>query len=669
MGAVPALAIFVWWMADEGGYAPAAWMPGLVAVAALTGLVVAISPDRRGRSRPQMGAIAAFALYTLWSFASILWSDAPGPALEGSQRTLLYLLCFVAFALLPWTARALLALLAVFVTSVTALGLITILRVTGADDPGRFFIEARLIAPLGYHNASAALWTSAAIPALVLASRREVIAWLRPVFLGSAGLLLGLALLTQSRGWLFTLPLVLVAALVAAPGRFRLVAFGGLVAAALAVVAPDLLDVYAIASGAPAAASGRVLAETFDAAAGRLLLAAAGLVAAGAIAVWADARWQRSLTLARRARRRATAWLLVAMAAVAAAGTLVATDGRPIARADRAWAQFQDFDGGQGQGAANRFSTLGSSRYDFWRVAVDAWREHPVAGIGQDNFAQAYTAGRASEFEEPRWVHSLPLRLLTHTGLVGAALFAAFGLFAAWAVVANARAAGRAGRRAAALAAPVAALPACVWALHGSVDWLWEYPALSAGALALLGAATALRPPVTSAAGRRRRPALARLRPALGGVVAVVCAALVIPSYIAGRDVTQAAAGWPADPAAAAARLERARALNPLSARASLVEGLIAVRRGRLGAARVRLQRAADREPRDWYARFELGLVAGARHDRRTALAQLQAARRRNPLDPLIAEAIARQRAGNPMGFRAADEQLTMRVARRLGAS
>lgn len=659
------MAIFVWWMADEGGYAPAVWMPGLVGVAALTGIIVAISPDRRAPSRLQAGAIVAFALYTLWSFASIWWADAPGPALEGSQRTLLYLLCFVSFALLPWTARALLALLTVFVLAVTVIALITIVRVTGAADPGRFFIEARLIAPLGYHNASAALWTSGALPALALASRREVIAWLRPVFLGSAALLLGLALLTQSRGWLYTLPLVLIAALVVAPGRIRFVLFGLPVAAALGLVAPDLLEVYRTASGAPAATSARALSETFDAAAGRLVLAAGGLVVAGAIAVWVDTRWHRRLTLGRRARHWITAGLVAGMAAAGATVALVVTDGHPIERIDRAWSQFQDFDSGQGQGATERFTTLGSARYDFWRVALQSWREQPVAGLGQDNFAQAYLVGRESDYEEPRWVHSLPLRLLAHTGVVGAALFALFGLCAAAAIVSGARRARRSGRSAAMLAAPVAALPACVWMLAGSVDWLWEYPALSAGALALLGAATGLRPASLepAAPGREHR---AWLRTAVGGAIALVCAGLVIPSYIAERDVAQAAAGWPSDPQAATARLERARTLNPLSTHPSLVEGVIAIRRGQVGAARTSLRRAAAREPRDWFARFELGLLAGVRGDRRTALAELQAARRRNPLDPLIAEAIARARANSPMGFREADAQLAFRVTRRL---
>lgn len=42
------------------------------------------------------------------------------------------------------------------------------------------------------------------------------------------------------------------------------------------------------------------------------------------------------------------------------------------------------------------------------------------------------------------------------------------------------------------MAGSVALLPATIWIAHGSVDWLWEYPALSGPALALAGGATAL---------------------------------------------------------------------------------------------------------------------------------------------------------------------------------
>src|SRR5204862_488282 len=80
----------------------------------------------------------------------------------------------------------------------------------------------------------------------------------------------------------------------------------------------------------------------------------------------------------------------------------------------------------------------------------------------------------------------------------------------------------RTGWGAAAAAAGVGAFT--YWLLHGSVDWLWEFPALGAGAFALLGLAAGLAP---------RRPADPRhlARPLVRGLVpavAVVALALAL---------------------------------------------------------------------------------------------------------------------------------------------
>ena len=56
---------------------------------------------------------------------------------------------------------------------------------------------------------------------------------------------------------------------------------------------------------------------------------------------------------------------------------------------------------------------------------LDAFLAHPIGGLGQDNFADYYVSRRRTD-EEPAWTHSLELRLLAHTGLVGFLLFAAF---------------------------------------------------------------------------------------------------------------------------------------------------------------------------------------------------------------------------------------------------
>jgi O-antigen ligase len=137
-------------------------------------------------------------------------------------------------------------------------------------------------------------------------------------------------------------------------------------------------------------------------------------------------------------------------------------------------------------GTAHFSLGLGSNRYDFWRVGLGELQRHPLNGIGTDNFAIDYLARRKS-IEEPVYPHSLEIRVLAQTGVVGALLLGAFLVFA---LLAGAR-----GRRSAdsdaAAAAPLALMLAVQWLVHGSVDWFWEFPALSA--MALFGLAVAAR--------------------------------------------------------------------------------------------------------------------------------------------------------------------------------
>ena len=92
--------------------------------------------------------------------------------------------------------------------------MVEVTRVAGADQGIQFFEEGRLAEPVGYANANVALWMSGLLPCVILAGRRGVPAPVRGLLLGGAGILGGAALLGQSRGWLFVLPL---AGLVALP--------------------------------------------------------------------------------------------------------------------------------------------------------------------------------------------------------------------------------------------------------------------------------------------------------------------------------------------------------------------------------------------------------------------------------------------------------------------
>ncbi len=670
--------VLTWWTFAEGGYASDRWLPGAIVVL-VTLAVVLLALGRAARPpRPLLLALAALAAYTAWSYLSITWADAPGIALEGSHRTLAFLALAALFAVLPWTPRAGLIALAAWtlMVGVAALALTFRLRSLGAGDVTDVFIDGQLKWPLDYQNATAGFWTMAAVPALVLAARRETGLAARPLLLAEAGLLLSLGVMTQSRGWLFALPVVAVAVALLVPDRVRLLLHAVPVGIGVALTIPPLLDPYDAAQGRELAEALPLVATAARDAAGALLALALVLAVVGVVVAALDRRFHPSRGLARAGARLAAALVVAGLVAGAVVGW-AATDGKPVDRVDKAWEDFKDYDAVIGNDGS-RFGELGSSRYDFWRVAVDVVGDHPIAGVGQDNYAADYLARRDTG-EEPRWTHSLPLRLLTHTGIVGTLLFAAFVVLAAAAALRR-----RAGPPLARAVAAAALLPGLVWLVHGSIDWFWESPAMSGAALAFAALAgrvrevpsqetaeiAALAERRTEVAREEEEPA-PRRRPPLPAIVAAVLALLLcVPlalAFAADRAIDDAARHWPADPRAAYDQLDRARSLNGLSARASLVEGLIAQQTGELGRARRAFVRAADREPRDWFARFELGLVDSARGQRERARANFRRARERNPREPLIRTALRRVSTDRPLTFDQARAAFARRVARRTG--
>jgi hypothetical protein len=322
---------------------------------------------------------------------------------------------------------------------------------------------------------------------------------------------------------------------------------------------------------------------------------------------------------------------------------IAATDGRP----DRAIADYWNRSGTYQSLAAgaSRFGAVGSNRPDFWRVSLDAVRAHPLEGLGQDNWGNYYLKHRRSP-EQPRWTHSIELRLLAHTGIVGFVLFAAFLVAALWAVLRRPWR-GLADRG----LATVALLPLVVWLIHGSVDWFWEIPALSGPALALLGLACSLaRRPAPVPARERRATGWSRalVGAAAAGVTLVAAAALTFP-YLADREVATASQAWVDDPQGAFRALHRAARLDRLSAEAPLTEGVIALHLGRHDRALASLDEAIGRDASNWFAYFARGLAASAAGRRDLARRSFAQARVLDPDEPLVRLALERVGTSAPL--------------------
>jgi tetratricopeptide (TPR) repeat protein len=630
---VPALAtlvLLVAWAADQGGYPVTHWAPGGLIVLALLGLTLVSVPLRLGEI-PLAVRIALLCLagYTALSFLSILWAGSPGDAWEGADRTLLYLIVFALFA--AWRQRGSSAALIVcaWVLAIVALALFTLLHIDGAN-LAHALPAGRLSYPSGYANANAAQWMMAFWPALLLA-REQRLAWaLRGLLAAGAVILAGVALLSQSRGSLYATPVMLFAVLALLPGRLRtfvlLVPVGGAIAAAT----PSLLHVGdLLQNGSPAR-------DALHHASALLLAVALGAGLLTALLAALESR--RSVAPATRARgRRLLAALMVLVLVGVVGGGLVAA-GNPVTRVRHSWQSFKS--GYSSNATGDRLvSGLGSNRYDFYRVALNEFVAHPVAGIGADNFAQQYLQHGRSE-ETPRYPHSVELRTLADTGLIGA-LLALVGLGAA--LFASAGAIRRADPLGRAVAA--AALAGFgYWVMHGSFDWLWEFAGLGAPAFALLGLTCALAPGRAAklpAGGGARRGAIV-----VAVLLALAAAVSLTAPWLSQLQVQSAARIWVGSPSSAYARLNQAAQLNPLSDEAYLIAGSIALRRDELARADHQFALALGRVPADAYATLERGAIASTQGDSHAALRLLRRAVALNPRDPLARAALLAVRHG-----------------------
>jgi len=175
--------------------------------------------------------------------------------------------------------------------------------------------------------------------------------------------------------------------------------------------------------------------------------------------------------------------------------------------------------------------------------------------------------------------------------------------------------------------------------VHGMVDWLWQFAALSVVAMTLLGIAmrtTGSR--ATLAGGDVGNPPRSPLfRVALAVIVLVAAVSLALPGAAA-RYERNAFERQGSDRAGALDRLERAAELDRLSASPLIAHAVLARAGGDADEARAKLAEAIDREPENWFAHFELALQDGAARRYPTAGRSIAEARRLNPQQPLVAE-------------------------------
>jgi O-antigen ligase len=154
-----------------------------------------------------------------------------------------------------------------------------------------------------------------------------------------------------------------------------------------------------------------------------------------------------------------------------------------------------------GKTGISRLASADSRRYDYWRVGLNAFADHPLRGVGSGGFRAEWVRERPVR-EAAREVHSLPLEMATELGLPG---LLGLGLLVGGIAVAGSRAL----RRGVPLA-PGAVAALAVWGLHAAIDWDWQVPAVTLPAImlgaALISASESQEPvPYREPSGLRRR--------------------------------------------------------------------------------------------------------------------------------------------------------------------
>jgi tetratricopeptide (TPR) repeat protein len=651
-----AVGVLLVMVATEAGYGDTNWPPAallLLGLLVVTAFVVPL-PGRPGAL--QLAGLALFAGYAAWSFLSITWAGVAADAWEAAARTSGYLVVIALFLLWPPGARGVRLLIAVFALGVAGIGLVELLRADAAAAPGAFFIDVRFAEPAGYINANVAMWTVGLLGCVATAAVPRAHPALRGTALAGATILTGLALLGQSRGWVFALPLALLVLLAISPDRLRIALSSVLLAVALLPIRQTLLDVHDKYS--PARLDGLLSDAT---AALMLVTVIVGIVAA----CWAFAERRALPDEGLRRRLALGTGAVLAVLALGAGVVALAAVNDPVDKLSDTWSEFkQGYSDEPPSESESRFASAGSNRYDFWTVAWDGFEDEPIRGLGAENFQRLYLREGTST-EKPRYPHSLELEVLSGLGIVGALLLGG-------ALLALTIAGGRAlfaspqARGAAAAALGIFAY----WLLHASVDWFWAFFALTGSALAALAMAASLSPGPAATAeppGRGRTVGLV-----VGSVAAALLALAIAAPWLSARQVDHANDIWRDDPDAAFDALDRAETFNPLSTLPAATAGTIALRLDRTDEAERHFSEVLADDPENAYAALELGLIASANGNNREARRMLELALAQNPRDPLVLGVLEDVEAGrrvSPSAVNARIARNAQSVASRAGGS
>lgn len=607
-----------------GGYGVSArHIAGLGAWLVVVALLVLGAASTAKLAKPFYWISGLIAGLAFLSAISSFWSGSIELSVIEADRVLVYLGFFLAAFLIAQTAERRQRFaegLAISVTLVALMGLGSrllphVLEVSNALGTGE-----RLRYPLGYWNANGAL-CGTGIGLLLWMSRNAGWRVLRWISVAAMPAVLLTLYFTYSRGGLLALVVSVVCLL--ALSRDRLWLLGTFAAAAIGVV-PAILAVQARDSLAHNLADqasvnqGVTVLLILLAGTALTLLAFAGL---RALERREGRLTGRALDVSRNPRFLHGTALT---AAVLAIGVVVVAGGH-------AWHQFSRPDLYFPSDPSQHFGELsGAGRYDFWRVALDAFGENPVLGHGAGTYVFSWTQLRSIELAVHD-AHSLYLESFAELGAVGGLLVLALIMAPLWFGFSAWRAASA--RQREQLAALLAAMLA--FAIGAAFDWFWEIAALGAIFFLAAGVMVAVRceqlapggePLSRRATGRRYGLALAGL-----GVAWIAAIALVGPLLVDREIKSSQSAAADGEFATAVSHADTARSIEPWAASPYVQLGLLAELQRDYPTAIENYGKAIDREGENWQWYYLRSKAEHAAGNEAAAQRDLEEARRLNP--------------------------------------
>ncbi len=428
----------------------------------VVGLLAEKQPLPRGRlAWLTLGSLAAFAA---WTLLSITWAPIAGSAYGYGQIVVLYTGLLLAAAILlkprhvaalaePAIAAGALVVIGYGLSNRLLPGVLHFARSVSA--------QGRLEQPLTYWNAMGEVAAIGFVLCAALAGTASRPRALRAVA-AAACAPLGLGLyISFSRGALFACAAGLVTLFVLVGRRDQLQSI------VLALAAAVIVSVVAAPLHGFASLSGSQSSRELP---GAIVFAVMAAVCAAAAAVQLRLIKPDSTAELRLPRRSP----LIALGVVCVGLALAIVVGA------------HEHEVSPLSGGSARLGTLESNRYEYWRVALVAFKAEPLRGVGAGGWAVYWLKDRKLDsFAQD--AHSLPLQTLAELGLIGLALLAVF-------LGAMGGVASRAHRLAPAIAAgPAAAL--ATYLAHAPLDWDWEMPAVTMMAIVLGGALIAISEP------------------------------------------------------------------------------------------------------------------------------------------------------------------------------